>query len=768
MSKSECKEKDATTKPLPIFNKLLAKGFYPHLSKIEDFLPSLSDAELIGLFEEVSADDMLQYFVVHGFFALSQERLVGILSTHTVELIQTLNPNGKYNFTNSIFKLDKAILSQILTPDNTLGLFKKIEVRDMGEFIDSLFSLPKDIIQPIITTHKMSMFEASGALKGYFAIKLLKSFPQQASDPAIAITSDNVLQIAAESGGYQSLFISALLKLPAKQLESIVTHDNMATLFSKSKCELEFIHKLLELPKGEVDDILTPSNMKEIFTWILKPNYRHATTNQKLLDAFEVKDIKLPIEVTKDLDFSASKDLIFLKLAPSAIDFIEQDRIQDLDPLVAQLLSKTHVQVSNTEAGRSFTNSWIDGLNKIIQANPSLTIILQNAAKESGDIFVTSSEYIKTSNSDSTGGFLNPADLIIGIANGINNPVHALDILIHEATHKLIQNIYQNDMLPYHKGYDSNFNTTKEAMSAEVAKEKVLYSRVYIDKWYEAGLSIGNKLSPKALDSLPKESWLKTMVDSYSKEKLAIEIFPWFTQQIARHILGNQEFGDVGQELAEHLWDYLNKYLTSRHDPESVPPFCYHDYASLQDEEGSLTYNAKKLVTTSESSVRWLDDEVGQLAFQSLPLSEQRAFISSERGLDKSNVVKVFECSPVPSYTLIDKLFALPHEKLLSIVTHDNIHSLIGVSGDFKFILIDKILALAPEDIASIITYDNFPTIQAVSGIYAYKLQGLLPPSPDEVEVIVQSAIELPSVEDAECTLVAELPRIDECKSYYD
>ena len=193
-----------------------------------------------------------------------------------------------------------------------------------------------------------------------------------------------------------------------------------------------------------------------------------------------------------------------------------------------------------------------------------------------------------------------------------------------------------------------------------------------MDKYTALIIAIGirDKLRPEAPDSWTKESWLKTMIDSYSRDKLAIEILPWFTQQIARHILDNQEFGDVSRELAEHLWGYLNQcLLTQHHDPEPMPQFCYHDYASLHDEEGSLTYNAKKLVTTLEPRVIWLDDEVGQLAFQSLPLPEQisfidKLFISSERVLDKSNIVKVFEHSPVPSYTLIDKLFALPMQSL--------------------------------------------------------------------------------------------------------
>ncbi len=757
ISKLGSEEEAVMSKPTPILSKLLEKNS-GYTFGIQNFLPELSNDELIGLLKEASGDDKLQSYIVDGFFLLPQERLVDILSTHTIELIQTLGHIGEYSFINSLFKLDQAILLHVLNTDNVLGLLRNIEPRHMVELIDNLFSLPKDIIQPLIAAHRMSLFEASGNLKGYFAIKLLKSFPEQASDPGIALRPDNVLRIATESDVYKSLFFHTLLELPSKQLESIITRDNMTPLFSMSDEKLVFIHKLLNFSKEVVENILTPSNMKEIFAWIQKPSYLPTTTIQQLLDKFESKDIKLSMEVTKDLDFSYAKDLIFLKLSTSLIDFIEPDCLEALHPLVVQLLSKTYIQVESPEAGRSFANSWIGGLNKIIPASPSLTTILRNAVEESGDIFVTNSEYIKISTSGVVGCFLNP---IIGIANKPNDAVRGLDTLIHEATHKLIDNTYHNDMLPYPKGGESNFTSIKEAMSAELIKEKVLYSRLYIDKWHEYNLSIGDKLPQDAVDSLIKESWLKTMIHSYPQDKFAIEILPWFTQHIAQNILGNQKCGGVGRGLDELLWDYLNKYLTPNPEPEPLPAFSYHEYEFLEDEEGSLTYNAKKLVTMEEPSIRWLDDEVGQLAFQSLPLSDQIAFInqlfvSPESELDESNIVKVFQHSSVLSYTLIEKLFELPREQLLSLVTHGNIHFLIRASGDYKFELIDKTLTLLPQDLSSIITDDNLEEVVEASDNYAYKLLVLLPPSPDEAEVIVHSENAPPPVEDAESPLASE------------
>lgn len=452
------------------------------------------------------------------------------------------------------------LLIKILTPENVLLFLGKLDKGGIYRFSNKLFSLPKDVIESIVVGREKEMLEAADGWSDYFQFKLLQNFPDTLLCPNAA-GFFLLKMIKQNSSLWQTNLLELLFKLPKEQLAVVINSDEILELFNASDDQLTFVHKLLETFKAEIGTILTPVNMKEIFQKLLLKADKFSTQDiEHFLKAFETYGIKIPIEVNKELHFSCHHhSTMFLKLVAPAIHYVEPVRI--LDPIVKKLLEKTYIQVDSHEAGKKFTEGWIGGLEKIIAASKPLKVILENAAEQQGDIFIANNAHIARG-----GGhfiYYNSAILIAG--NGCN----PLSTLVHEATHKLIQNIYKNQCLPYAPAAtDKLFESVAKAMEQELLLGNKF---LLIDKLY-----LHQDLAP---------SWLQTMNMSYNKDSLPSELFAWFTTQIADHILEIPAIGSrVSKGFAACLWDYMNQHLTKLGDSEILPKFCYPE----GEEEGSI------------------------------------------------------------------------------------------------------------------------------------------------------------------------------------
>ena len=216
------------------------------------------------------------------------------------------------------------------------------------------------------------------------------------------------------------------------------------------------------------------------------------------------------------------------EITPKLLDDIKESK--NLCSVTKDLLSKTYFQMLDPKKREDFGAKWVDGLEKIIDSNFVLTSILSKASADEGDIYIADSS--KVPGSKTAVGIAFYPDLAVAIKN---HPIeYSLDTLVHESTHKVIQNKFSNNSLPF---YGINNSENKELVNSFVVGAK----KVEGDTWGDI--------------------WLKKTLN-YPENKHAVEIFAWFAGEMTQSLLkGHKSTAGIPKIFAQQLWDYLCKEI---------------------------------------------------------------------------------------------------------------------------------------------------------------------------------------------------------------
>jgi hypothetical protein len=410
----------------------------------------------------------------------------------------------------------------------------------------------------------------------------------------------------------------------------------------------------------------------------------------KLSRSLENKEITLSEKMIEDL-VSVGHDthLEILKFTSPLITQIIQP--QELHPIVQALLAKTHAlsNLRGFENKTELAKALSDKLHYVIDSNPSLARILKQAAKGPGDIVITN--YL---NNNTEGLYASDTGHII-ISSRYSNISNIVSTIIHEATHKVINMYYHNQCIPYRDGDIDSFIPIKEAVTIEITRIKQLYSQ----------LSWNNNLS-----SLPPQSWLDVMRRSYKPEKHDIELFAWFTENIALNLLkaeGTGVTGKVSLEFAQNMWEYFQKILIIpiRLNEGEIAPVADEMPGDLGivlpnvPEANEITLRAQALIDAGPISIEWFANEAWKLAIKESYPSAQEKFINDLFTLESGQLQSFLETYAVDLLIsincqglFIEKLFTLDPVLLESILNNNGIELLkaAGGSNDY-YTLISKL-----------------------------------------------------------------------------
>ena len=473
----------------------------------------------------------------------------------------------------------------------------------------------------------------------------------------------------------QSYFLNTLFSLPKEDIAKIL-NKNLFDLINSldNKLHPHLLVKLSELPENIIQQIFINS---ESFIKLINTTYTELTkvTTASVTELGLIlckSGLKLYLtdlnEIFKVRDGSRL-ELISYVSDPLSLDLEEQ---QDADNtgLIVKLFTKIYYLEPDTAKRKAFASEIKKALKVIVSAEEVIFKILEQSYTDGGEIFFSTHNFLGRG----FAGFYRNNNVLIATGNQAIEEI--LNTLIHESTHKLIENKFHSTF-PYYK-HDTSFEEIRAAIDKQSKHEYIIYSR---DKF-----------------SCPQNelTWLLQVILGYNPECFASEILPHFAGHIAGHIarsaLKKQNNNDgISKNFSEIIWIYLYKQLFD----QSAPPLPQLYHRSIDNDELELAagssmqdIEAFNLIKTEPHDLNLLKfGEAGQLALKSLPILYVRKLIEELFGLppeylnkfltdhfsglltiEKNTGVEKLQYLNSSLPELRDKLLELPIEKLIQLM----------------------------------------------------------------------------------------------------
>lgn len=537
--------------------------------------------------------------------------------------------------------------------------------------------------KPLLDKHVVELSEAPDVSK-YFVLDSLFKLPEEILQPLL---DKHIVELYKVCGDYNFAFIDSLFKLPTETLQPLLDKHVVDLYKARLNSQYLITTKLTELPP-ETSWPLLNKHLVELINI-------HDISDPYFLPLLEAQNgLQLSLVELEKVNFENYQNLTLLKYTSSLINDLSIDNQAQLTPIIKSILSKTYYQESNLEKRKIFVDQLIEGLKEIIESETIILKILDNASTTGGDIFITTNNKLKESGA--TGLYVAPNIFMASDQPGIAS---ILGTLVHEATHKLIDLKFGNELLPYNEG-DKSFEPISLEMCQALKEEQKLYSLLYLNKHQEqAAASLQNSTGTSR-----QGSWLSSMVESYPPEKFALEILPHFTGNMAETILRKENKDGVSESFANIIWHYLHKQLFNELPPALPSTYCTHVEIVNNQKESASIQAAKNIILTEEPSITWLRKEAGDLAFQALPRSIKSNYLKKLFTLPTETlnplldeyVIKLLELSGYHKHILIESILKLPAD-ILNPLLDKHAVKLLEVSGDHKYSLIEGILKLHTE-----------------------------------------------------------------------
>ncbi len=412
--------------------------------------------------------------------------------------------------------------------------------------------------------------------------------------------------------------------------------ETVPQLISATK-DLATLLSLLDLPTDIVVAAMTEENLSLLHSQILRlansdDNSTKTFTSKKNTPVYALKLFQEKFNHHGiEHDSEIIHELLQTNLASSLKDSIipNLDRENETDIIISALLAKTDIKMIIPEARNDFVNKWVEGLRKIINFDDNLKAILKHAAETPGLIFITNTEFVP--DSPGTLGCFNEVSSNIFVAIDQRDTASSLSTLVHECTHKIIHNKYNNNSLPYSKDEQSSFQLIQDKIQEELNIEQEFYCKAYINKWHEANLPLGSDLTKETFDNdLSGYSWLYKIRKCYTKDKFDIELFSHFTQEITNKLLEHEVYKvGVSKSFIKDVWAYFHDQILALSPIEAeLPPILQRlDIVTSDTERTALIEEAEMIVASGYPLLDWLYNDAGKLAYQSLASFDKLCFM---------------------------------------------------------------------------------------------------------------------------------------------
>ena len=373
--------------------------------------------------------------------------------------------------------------------------------------------------------------------------------------------------------------------------------------------------------------------------------------------------------------------------------------------IVKKILDKTYTDVCEKD-GINLVKTLSDGLEKIFDQNSNLAKIIELLAESHGNIF------IQLRVPGHRNGCYSPNNKTIFIQfSSCSNDM--LNTLMHEATHKVLDILYNNNCLPYPSNQDNSLN---ESINKDFISLQLLHSYSFIDKAEFKDFNQDCLLDYSFSEDLianDKNLFYRLMI-AYQPNEWDAELLPHFVQHITNNILTNSD------NLWGNNYDSYRKTLSFMQKTLALPT---QEITHEEVEIGETLYlqllknypvatrkiakNAKELIDSmfcdNKFNIILKDSEAGKLAFMSILESVRNDYIDEIFSGKKTEhfVIKVINLLSVADaqykYQIIKEFCKLPDIKLKSICAKHQ-EKLLSLSGKYQPIIVD-ILKLASVDV---------------------------------------------------------------------
>jgi len=622
-----------------------------------------------------------------------------VLLPSFTELLKTYGDGDGYKeFFNELIEKLFQLPAEILHPLISIKAKEWMHHSNIAQelFINKLFQLPAEVLHPIITAEGEEWLLLSDWSPEVFINKLFE-LPREVLQPFITEKATKLL-LGTSIVEAEKIFINKLFQLPAEALQPILTINVIELLkVSRDLDSQIFINKLLELPGTILQTILTEENL----TLLLKEyaELPDATLELQLNKFSELYSSGINLaQIIKNFNFETRQDMKVLKLTPAAISLIDEP--SSLHPTISKLLAKTYIHTKGEELEKKeFISKWVIGLKKIIDSNASLAMILEKTANAEGENFLMDIQLLP--GSDARGSCSYGLEIRVATKNNINE---VLSNFVHESTHKAIQIIYNNNMLPYSK--DANFDDMEKAIDAELSHAQIL------------------RLQPTTTSTI--FSWLDSIIGNYPKEKIAIELLPHFTGQITESILSNEAKDSVSYNFANIVWTYLHNQLQLGSELSNLPALSYYHNVEFSEEQIEVAKAAQTIIDSGKPYHEWLNCDAGKLAFKSLSWMEKNDYSNQLLGLPAQELSEILashlialieswgEHKDILDYSFLSKL---PSDVINPIIkTHANL--LLESMGQNNWIIQDQLSKMSGEELSQVLKINTPKFLESCHGSY--------------------------------------------------
>lgn len=374
----------------------------------------------------------------------------------------------------------------------------------------------------------------------------------------------------------------------------------------------------------------------------------------------------------------------------------------EVRPIVKKILDKTYTDVCEKDERINLVKILSDGLNKILDQNSNLAKVIELLAESNGNIF------IQLLVPGARNGFYSPNNKTIFIQKNGN----LLETLMHEATHKALDILYNNYCLPYLSNQDNSLN---ESINKDFRSLQLLHSYSFIDKAEFKNFNQDCLLDYSFSEDLiatDKNLFYRLMI-AYQPHEWDAELLPHFVQHITNNILTNSNNLWGNYDSYRKTLSFMQKTLAlpTQEIPNEEVEIEETLYLQLLKKypvaTSKIAKNAKELIdlmfSDNKFNIILEDSAAGKLAFMSILESVRDDYIDEIfSGKNTEHfVIKVIDLLSVADtqykYQIIKEFCKLPDIKLKSICAKHQ-ETLLSLSGKYQPIIVDR-LTLASIDV---------------------------------------------------------------------
>lgn len=592
---------------------------------------------------------------------------------------------------------------------------ESIDVNDKSGVIKKLFQLPDQIVKELLDKHLIDILSKLDTKDDQFNI--LYDIFNLSDEIVTELLDKHLVDIFISCNWEHTYIFSKISELPPENSLQLLNKHLVDTLSKINKDAQTFtLNEIFELPDQIVTELLD-KHLVDILSKVDKGNHfftldKISRLSDQIVTGLLEKDLN---NILNQIESSTAKNTLATKIKnildtnPDALSqdlikqihkvnapefkillkYTSQPLAEDVDPsrnlhqLVQKLLEKTYTDIEEKEKKLELIKELNEKIIQILDADKSLSLIIENSINTDGDFYII--ENVQSS----WNGLYSKGNIFI---KGNRSFIEITSTLIHESTHKVIDNIYQNYALPYPEDDNDTYNALTELMQSAVKNCPSTKVDLYMNT---------NESNQELLD---KDSWFNAMVSNYSDDKYAAELFAWCTQYLTKIILGHSNDTNINDTDMDQIWNYFQKLviipLSNLESPEGwrhLKHFITSEDYSVNNTELALT--VKKILSTDTPSIDWLlDSKAGQIAFKFLPFNIRDKMLedfitdADYTKLDQHLCKIIKAIDDLHQSTLLLNIFdKLPPELLEQILTKKATEIYEAISENNKYIFENKI-----------------------------------------------------------------------------